>query len=56
MAASQFAAISEFARNFELLKQRREWVQSRRVRTDSEVLSLCGVRLEGSDVRQRQLH
>jgi hypothetical protein len=33
-------AISEFARNLPELKSRREWVQSRRKRSDEEVLAM----------------
>jgi GT2 family glycosyltransferase len=46
VALSQLVAISELAHNLEALKERREWVQSHRRRSDAEVLALGGVRLE----------
>ncbi|MGI8608622.1 MAG: glycosyltransferase family 2 protein [Candidatus Dormibacteria bacterium] len=46
MALSQLVTISEFVHNMERLREQREWVQSRRRRTDHEVLGLGGVLLE----------
>ena len=46
LALSQLVTISEFGHNLERLRSQREWVQSRRRRTDAEVLALCGLLLE----------
>jgi hypothetical protein len=41
-------AMAEFARDLERLRSKREWLQSRRVRTDSELLPLFHFALEPS--------
>jgi hypothetical protein len=40
LAVSHLVAISEFAHNLSELESRREWVQSRRKRSDEEVLGM----------------
>jgi hypothetical protein len=45
-ALSLLIAISETAHGMDALMQKREWVQSRRRRSDAEVLGLGGVLLE----------
>jgi hypothetical protein len=46
VAISHLSAISELAHNMESLLEKRRWIQSRRVRSDEEVLSLGRVHLE----------
>jgi GT2 family glycosyltransferase len=46
MALSQLVAVSEFAHNIAPLREKREWIQSRRRRSDADVLALGGVLLE----------
>ncbi len=46
VALSHVVAISELAHNLETLGEKRSWVQSRRRRSDEEVLALGGVRIE----------
>jgi hypothetical protein len=45
-AISNMVAVAEIAHNIEELQRRRRWIQSRRQRSDDEVLGLGGVLLE----------
>ena len=40
VAISHYVALSEFAHNLERVRVQREWLQSRRVRSDEELLPL----------------
>jgi GT2 family glycosyltransferase len=40
LAMSHYVAVSDFAHHFEHLRAKRQWLQSRRVRTDDELLPL----------------